>query len=103
MGDWEDCFGNDNPDWCGEQEPDSSWYERNKTINEWNEYGRLVKKGEKGEYDRSSGNVLFDISKTIEMLRFDTFKEAMEWAKEHPGEKITRSPDGYGFIKKEYK
>ena len=31
---------------------------------------------------------------------FSTFGEAVEWAKSHPYETITRSPDGYGFIKK---
>ena len=31
---------------------------------------------------------------------FETFQEAMAWAKRNPGKTITRSPDGNGFIKK---
>ena len=31
---------------------------------------------------------------------FETFQEAMAWAKSNPGKTITRSPDGNGYIKK---
>jgi len=31
---------------------------------------------------------------------FETYDEAVSWAKENPGRTITRSPDGNGFITK---
>lgn len=31
---------------------------------------------------------------------FDTFQDAMTWAKNNPGKAIARSPDGIGYIKK---
>lgn len=31
---------------------------------------------------------------------FETFQEAMVWAKSNPGKTITRSSDGNGYIKK---
>lgn len=31
---------------------------------------------------------------------FDSFQEAMAWAKSNPGKTITRSPDGNGYIRK---
>lgn len=36
---------------------------------------------------------------TIDPYYFDTFQAAIAWAKNNPGEAITRKPDGNGFVK----
>ena len=32
------------------------------------------------------------------ILRFDSFDDALDWARKNPGKAITRSPDGNGFV-----
>lgn len=83
-----------------------------KTIKEWNNIGRNVKKGEKGIYLPYAKIRVFCESQTVEnranhqinnidkKCHFQTFKEAMLWAKSNPGKIIIRSPYGEGFIEK---
>jgi hypothetical protein len=82
-----------------------------KTVKEWNSVDRSVKKGEKGKYLPYEKIRLFSQSQTIESKfsgqpeanltnkrHFQTFEEAMTWAKSNPGKVITRSPTGKGYI-----
>lgn len=83
-----------------------------KTVKEWNAIGRSVKKGEKGKYLPYAKVRVFSESQTVESRisnqaqnltnkrHFQTFEEAMLWAKSNPGKIITRSPAGEGFIEK---
>jgi len=41
-----------------------------------------------------------DEHKIIESEYFETYKDAMSWAKNHPGKVITRAPDGQRFMLK---
>lgn len=83
-----------------------------KTVNEWNAIDRRVKKGEKGIYLPYVKIRLFSESQTVESRinnqahnltnkrHFQTFEDAILWAKSNPGKGITRSPTGEGFIEK---
>lgn len=85
-----------------------------KTVKEWNSVGRSIKKGEKGKYLPCAKVTVFSESQTITSnfsskniaasgtvdKYFETFEKAISWAKVNPGKKITRSPDGKGFIAK---
>lgn len=119
MGDWEDVFGPegmkgdfapwDNPCWNDDDEQELL-AQGLKTLQEWNDIGRVVKKSEKGIYLRCARKTVFWESQTISRNKntyenglevdFSTFIEAIAWAKNNPGQTITRSPSGKGFIKK---
>jgi len=83
-----------------------------KTVKEWNAIGRIVKKGEKGMYLPYAKIRLFSESQTVESRvnnqahnltnkrHFQTFEDAILWAKSNPGKVIIRSPTGEGFIEK---
>lgn len=83
-----------------------------KTVKEWNAVGRFVKKGEKGTYLPHAKIRVFSESQTAESRisnqaqdltnkrHFQTFEEAILWAKSNPGKVITRHPAGEGFIEK---
>ena len=106
-------FAYDNPCWNDDWEHElrDNGY---KTVKEWNSLGKVVKKGEKGKYLPCAKIRVFSESQTTTSNYtgnsdfsdsgiskcFDTFNEAMSWAKENPGKTITRSPDGKGYITK---
>lgn len=106
-------FAWDNPCWNDDWEHElrDNGY---KTVEEWNEVGRIVKNGEEGRYLPCAKIKVFSESQTTtsnfsksenksELIidkHFKTSDEAIAWAKENPGRVITRSPDGNGFIAK---
>ena len=99
------CF---NDDW--EHELRNNGY---KTVQEWNELGRRVKKDEKGKYLPCAKVKVFKESQTLESKLtdkssmkqtnkncFQSFEEAIAWARNNPGRAIVRSPTGNGYIEK---
>ncbi|MGE6171029.1 hypothetical protein ACLHZW_17480 [Aeromonas media] len=113
MGDWEDVFGEsgmqadfapwDSPCWNDDWEHELR-ENGNLTVREWNREGRGIKKGEKGRWLPCAKVTVFAEAQTYAIsdnkMRFDTFREAMDWAKAHPGVSITRSHNGEGFVEK---
>lgn len=83
-----------------------------KTVKEWNAVGRSVKKGEKGIYLPHAKIRVFNEPQTIESRiqsqiqnqtnkrHFQSFEEAIMWAKSNPGKAITRAQTGEGYIEK---
>ena len=113
MGGWEDIFGEagmqadfapwDSPCWNSDWE-DALREKGNLTVKEWNRKGRKVKAGEKGRWLPCAKVAVFSEAQTYAVngnkMRFDTFREALEWAKEHPEKSITRCPISGGFVEK---
>ncbi len=118
MGDWEDAFGSagmsadfapwESPTWNNDWE-----YElREKgylTVEEWNQKGRSVIKGQKGTWLTSAKVAVFSESQTIPNHQssstgpkkvFETFEEAKKWSIANPGKVYTRTPDGKRYIEK---
>ena len=50
--------------------------------------------------NRMRGSMQGGIRSQGAIRRFDTFEEALDWARRNPGETITRSSDGNGFVAK---
>ena len=94
-----------------------------KTLEELNSVGRVINKGEKGTYLPCAEITVFSESRTSKKKEFkfsdeyklefsdeyklelehvfetfETFQEAMTWARNNPGRVITRSPVGNGYI-----
>ncbi|MFC3032889.1 hypothetical protein ACFOEE_10190 [Pseudoalteromonas fenneropenaei] len=124
MGDWQDGYdaglwgadgipyGIDSPCWNDDWEHElrDQGY---KTVKEWNDVGRSVKKGEEGKYLPCAKIRVFSEDQTVESKfsgqsevnpsdkrHFNSFEEAMTWAKKNPGKVIARSPTGNGYIEK---
>ena len=118
MGDWQNIMSMSgdyspwdspcwNDDWEHELREDGYL-----TVQEWNALGKIVKKGEKGMFLPCARIMVFRETQTEPSPRavkgtdpnaslyFETFSEAMDWAKQNPGQSISRSPDGNGFIAK---
>lgn len=119
MSDWQNIMSMDgdyspwdspcwNDDWEHELRDDGYM-----TVQEWNKRGKNVTKGAKGRFLPCARITVFEESQTepspqtarrptqSTTLHFGTFGEAMTWAKANPGQSITRSPDGEGFIAKQ--
>lgn len=128
MSDWEDFCGSmgwandehatdkliDHIDRGNERELEDELREDGyKTIKEWNAIGRNVKMGENGRYLPCGKIRVFSESQTIESKssnqpvaypinkqNFQTFEDAIRWAKNNPGKTIMRSPKNNGYIEK---
>tara|TARA_Y100000310_G_scaffold27153_1_gene25834 strand:+ start:4531 stop:4905 length:375 start_codon:yes stop_codon:yes gene_type:complete len=124
MGDWQGGYdaglwgadgipyGIDSPCWndnCEHELLDQGY----KTVKEWKDVGRSVKKDEKGKYLPCAKIRVFSEDQTLESQfsgqsevnssdkrHFHSFEEAITWAKNNPGKVITRSPAGNGYIEK---
>lgn len=104
-------FAWDSPCWNDDWEHNLR-YSGYKTVEEWNEVGRIIKNGEEGRYlpcakirvfskSQTTASDFFKSENNSELITdkyFETSDKAIAWAKKNPGRVITRSPDGNGFI-----
>lgn len=81
MGDWDRYVGNNG-------EIPESWFAPDKNPHKRKPSNKV--RGSMQGGIRSQGAI----------RRFDTFEEALDWARRNPGEAITRSSDGNGFVAK---
>ncbi len=120
MGDWEDIFGSagmqadfapwNSPSWYDDDDWENEVRENGYlTLKEWNAQGKVIKQGEKGMFLPRAKLTVFsegqveasnNNSAQRERRHFDTFEDAVDWARNNPGKIITRSSDGNGFTEK---
>lgn len=105
----------DSPCWNDDWEHELRAKSHN-TSQEWNQLGRIVKKGEKGRFLPCARITVFSESQTEESkikpilntpndtsLHFESFEDAKNWSIKNGGAVFTRSPWGNGFIPKQLK
>lgn len=116
MGDWQNIMSMDgayapwdSAGWNDVEDRKRELYEEGyMSAAECKAAGRIIKTGAKGLFVPFVGHFfkeedLDPITSPVDLaseLRFETFEEALDWARDNRGRSITRSPDGCGFVSK---